>query len=233
MEKIKKSPTTSPKTVLTFILLLLITAVLICAGYWYKDNKTDQTQKSAPAPTATTPEESSIGVWNTYVNQRFNYSVQYPPKLILMPLSGGDNPFTDAVEIGDEGTFIVEKTETPGETDKSIIVEGIYLNDRNKNLTLKEFAETQGSFINLCHEDRPEKTQEVTAKSGAKGIEAWYWIKEGCEGAEARKLNDPYVFFDARPTNDVIIELYEGQIDDVFPEIVSTFTFIEPRSYGD
>lgn len=233
MEKTKKSPTTSLKTVLTFILLLLITAVLICAGYWYKDNKTDQTQKSAPAPAATTTKENNTGVWNTYVNQRFNYSVQYPPKLILMPLSEGDNPFTDAVEIGDEGTFIVEKTETPGETDKTMVVEGIYLNDQNKNLTLKEFAETQGSFINLCHEDRPEKTQEVTAKNGAKGIEAWYWVKEGCEGAEARKLNDPYVFFDARPTNDVIIELYEGQIDDVFPEIVSTFTFIEPRNYGD
>lgn len=74
----------------------------------------------------------------------------------------------------------------------------------------------------------------MTTKDGTQGIKAWYWVKKGCQGAEERVLNDPYVFFDARPKgNNVLIEFFEGQMDEVFDTIVFTFQFVKPGEYGD
>ncbi|PIS09116.1 hypothetical protein COT75_03150, partial [Candidatus Beckwithbacteria bacterium CG10_big_fil_rev_8_21_14_0_10_34_10] len=129
--------------------------------------------------------------WLTYVNQKFHYSVDYPRSLVLEAFSKGDNPFTEVVEVGDEGTFIMEKEADvkEGELRKSLMVSGIYLPDKYKEMALKELVETQGSFINSCHEDKPSQTQEIITKSGLKGYKVWYWVKAGCQGAEERSLN--------------------------------------------
>jgi len=173
--------------------------------------------------------------WLKYVNQRFHYSVKYPPQLKLDALGEGDNLFTeDVVETGDEGTFITEPAEEPKEAmDRTMVVEGTILPERLKNLSFKDYAENQGHFINPCQEDKAQRTLEVTTQSGIKGIKAWYWVQKGCQGAPERKLNDAYVFFDDRQRTGAIILFFEGQLHDYFDTIVSTFEFIKPVEYGD
>jgi hypothetical protein len=221
------------KKVIGILLIIVAAAGLVYVGYWYNSqdeelvSEPDVVQSSASVPTA---QPSS---WLKYVNQRFNYSFKYPSNLQLEGLSLNDDPSTQEVESGDEGTFIVEPATASGAMARSMVVMGLYLTASQKNMTLKQFVDTQGTLINPCHESAPAKTQEITSISGVKGIKAWYRLTAGCEGAGEKELNDPYVYFDARPNYHTLIEFYEGQLDDVFDSIVSTFTFEKPGYYGD
>jgi len=207
-------------------LLLLLLVIFVTGGYYLA--KELAPPKIQPEPTLDTTD------WKIYENQRFHYRVKYPPSLALDALPEGDNPFTESIEIGDEGTFIVDPQIQEDQLQRSMSVSATYLTDVNESLSLEDFIQTQGSYINFCHEDKPEKTEEVTTISGQKGIKVWYWIKAGCEGAEERMLNDPYVFFDAREhDSEVLIEFFQAQMDEEFDDIVSTFEFIEPLNYGD
>jgi len=232
------------------ILVVLIGCGLFYAGFWYgKRVAASKRQVEETKPTPSTqeapktqekeevfeplPQPDKTKGWQTYVNQRFHYSLEYPPELVLEPLGEDDNPYTEAIEVGDEGTVISEAEAEPGSLRKSMFVTGFYLTADNESLSLKEFVKTQGSFTNPCHEDTPYKTEEVISQSGEQGIKAWYFVKQGCQGAKERGLNDPSVFFDDRARNNILVEFFEGQMDEYFDEIVSTFSFVEALEYGD
>lgn len=213
------------KNSLTFLLFVTAALGVFLVGYWYKGQQGKQ-KKEAVSDVKTVD-------WKTYVNQKFNYSVKYPPQLVLDPLFSEDDPDTVEVEVGDEGTFLGEAEATPGQLRKTMVVGARYLRPSQKNMSLREFVETQGAVDNPCQEPKPGKTEDVTTKSGVKGIKVWYYVMKGCAGATERGLNDPYVYFDVRPDKNAVIEFYEGQVDDVFDDIVSTFTFVTAQTYGD
>ena len=236
----------SAKIVLIILVMLLSGAFFVLVGYLIGTKTSSEIvplSSSLVSPTRiqTTPiSEPTAGSkatdtsnWNTYVNQKFSYSLKYPPLLILEALSEGDNIFTeDVVEVGDEGTFISAKNADADGMRKTMTVAGEYLTAANNNKTLRDIV-SEGTVINPCHEEKPQKIEEVTSQSGAKGLKVWYWVKEGCQGARERGLNDPYVFFDLRPKQNALVEFFEAQMDEYFDVIVSTFSILAPVQYGD
>jgi len=217
--------------------------VIFCLGYWF-GQKSSTPKPSTPSPSpssptaspqatsAASPQNQQTSNWPTYVNQRFNYSLQYPPQATLAPLGEGDNPFSpDIIEVGDEGTFI-EIAQTQG-LDKSMVVTGIPLPTQYQNSSLEDIVTNHGSFIEPCHQAQAQKVEAVTTTSGLTGYKAWYHLVPGCQGAGENQVNDPFAFFDARPQSQTIIKLFENKMDEHFDTIVSTFQFTAPIEYGD
>lgn len=169
---------------------------------------------------ATSEKES---VWKTYTNKKFNYSFQYPSNvtLIISILTDRKRSLTfehDPSRIGDEVISLGD----------GVSLSTLHLEIADANLTLKQYVETRGSFINLCNEDKPEKTEEIITKNGTRGLKAWYWIPEGCAGARTRFLNNPSIFFDARPKKTFFIEFYDDKNDDgSLDKIASTFKLLD------
>jgi len=235
------------KTVLITLLGLGLLVGVFYAGYWYGRKTVSQkkTEKGLGKPVKITGQvseglETEIETsevegyqgWKTFVSQRFHYSLQYPGELELMSLGEGDNPFTDVIERGDEGIIIGEAIPESEGVRQTTIVNAQFL-EQGESLSLKELVETKGSEFNICHEDKPDKLEEVVTLAGEKGYKVWYWVKKGCQGAEEKYINQPSVFFDARPRNNVLIEFYQGRGGEEFDKMVNSFRFIETIDYGD
>lgn len=173
--------------------------------------------------------------WQRYVNQRFFYSIEFPPDVEMQSFTPVDNPMTEnVVEEGDEGVFFrVKKAKDPRGMDKMLIISALQLAASQKNLTLDQIV-NKGSIFNYCAEDIPGEIKNITTTSGVKGLLVRYWIKKNCEGAESRYLNNPEVFFDDRPKNDAIINFSSDDPQRVYFDIMyPTFEFTPVINYSD
>lgn len=249
----QETPQNTPKSRNTLMIILVVISVIAAsgslafAGYMYGqkqsatttqlETKTAKEQDTSvfTASESTQLSTSSTADWQKFVNQRFWYSVEFPPSLIMEPLAEGDNPMTpDIVEVGDEGTFFSEQTQDTSGMRKTMLITAYPLQNQLKWLTLEQIVGENGGTINPCLEDKPGKVEDVTTASGVKGIRAEYYVKQGCEGAAERHLDMPYVFFDARPRNNAVIYMYAAQIDTkTFDAMTSTFEFTPAIEYSD
>jgi hypothetical protein len=213
--------------ILLIVSFVIVTGVFLFLNRYLSKNVSTTRQNSQNA----TPVNTSG--WLKYLNQRYSYSFEYPSNLILDALSEGDNPFTPEEEVGDEGTFLIDTNVSQGELERSMVVNAFFIPANLSGKSLSEIVGNYGSLIDACNKNVPQRTENVLTESGIQGIKVWYLLAEGCQGAGANEVNDPYVFFDARPRNNVLITFFENQMHEEFDGIVSTFNFEEPQDYGD
>jgi len=232
--KLNIMPRSKGFALVEILISIIIIGIFAFAFYFWTTNQTNPTLTPTPSPTSTPI------TYQTFVNQMFNFSFSFPTNFELAMLSDTDYPETVEIETGEEGTFVVEKSNTQGVMDKTYIVSAQYLPTDLKDLSLTQLVTEHGSFGgNYCFEDLAGRSENVSTDDGITGIKVWYWIKAGCQGAEERIESAPYIFFkNPDESRNIIFYLFAGDFvngrdTEIFNKAVQTFKFIPPNNYSD
>ena len=216
---LKPMPKSSVKLLITTLIIVIV--LVVTSTVFYFIGKTQSTNRVSPTPTTTpttTPPSptSPVSTWKTYLNIKYNYSIDYLSNWVLSEYSNSQNG----------ASFSPLSTSNNSDTSSaiSIAVGKTLLNYTNQ--TLEEYAKIAGSEIE--NHNSLASFKKIITSSGVVGYKTTWMVQgrtiNGQPPMKGESESLPITYFEipGNKTEIIRVELQKKEYLETYETMLST-----------